>query len=122
MRFQIKGILLVILRNKTQPNMAKKNKLFLTIFITISILCFFSLWTASAIDEDMVESKVVIVLGTFIFYIFRFPLLFIESIFHLDIFTNYWFFFALLFDTLFYTIIIYFIYLWNKNRRKEKEE
>ena len=102
--------------------MQKKIILFNAIFLITFVICLLSLWVAAVIDEDMVESKVVIVLGTFFFNIVRFPFLLFARILNERFLYGNWFLLEFFLDILFYTIIIYKLYIWIKNKRKAKEE
>ena len=102
--------------------MAKKIKLFFTIFLILIILHYLSLIFAYGIGNIGQITKLINDLAEVIFKIFSYPLYVIDKIFHLELKDGFWFSYAILINTLFYTIIIYKLYLWNKNRKKVKEE
>ena len=96
--------------------------LFSAIFLILSLICFFSFVVVYGNDEGQNVSNIILIIATFFFYLFSFPLLLIFKLLDLHILANLLYIYLFLFDILFYTIIIYKLILWKQNKRKAKEE
>ena len=96
--------------------------LFIKIFIILLVICFLTFVIEQGDNAGEPSSKLIYVLSNFISNIFCFPILIIEKKFNLINIPYFWIIIEILIDILFYTIIIYYIYLWYKNKMMAKEE
>lgn len=115
-------ILFVILQKINKTKMKKKIVLFIVIYLILSFVCFISFFLAIGNDEGQYVSNVLLIIATYFYYVFSFPILTIIKLFSLPFTSFFWFIFAALIDILFYTVLIYNFILNRRNKRKVKEE